>query len=200
MKPIINDILTAIIAAAVLAIFLFVIQAGVPLSIGAGVLAYIGGMLVFPKKKTQLTFVAEGITTDELSRILKEGRQKVASIQKVGNGITNVKVQSQVADICSLSTKIFEDIERDPKGIKSARKFLSYYLDTTAYIVNRYAELSAGVGYSDEVKTMLVKVEDTLTLIQETFVKQIGRLLQDDVDDLDIEVELLQKTIKMEGI
>lgn len=201
MKVTISNIIPGIAAGLVLAVFLFLLQAGIPLSIAAGVLTYIGSMLVLPKAKKQLmVFVAEGITAEEVARVLAEGRGKISAIERSGSKIENKKVQEQVFDICSLSSKIIGDLEKDPRSIKNARKFLSYYLDTTAYIVNRYAELSTEAVYSQQVQLMLQKVEETLTLIQQTFVKQMERLLQDDVDDLDIELELLHKTIKTEGI
>lgn len=201
MKVTISTIIPGIAAGLVLAIFLFLLQAGIPLSIGAGVLTYIGSMLVLPKGKKQLmVFVAEGITEEEVTRVLAEGRGKISAIERSGSRIENKTVREQVFNICALSSKIVGDLEKDPRSIKNARKFLSYYLDTTAYIVNRYAELSTEAVYSEQVQLMLQKVEETLTVIQQTFMKQMERLLQDDVDDLDIELELLHKTIKMEGI
>lgn len=200
MKPAVSGILSGILAAAALLVFLFVIKAGLLISLIAGVLVYIGGTLIFAVTEKKLQFVAEGVTKEDAEQTIRDGRAKVDSIKKTNDGIKDQKVNAQINELCELASKIFDDLERDPKGVKNARKFLTYYLDTTAYIVSRYAELSSGACYSDEVKTALAKVEDSLTLIQETFKQQIGRLMQADVSDLDIELELLKKTIKTEGI
>ncbi|NLY17950.1 MAG: 5-bromo-4-chloroindolyl phosphate hydrolysis protein, partial [Clostridiaceae bacterium] len=95
---------------------------------------------------------------------------------------------------------IFDDFVRDPKDIKIARRFTLYYLDTTERIVTKYYQLSNVPYLSDDAKATLKNVESTLVMIKDTFRKQLKKLTENDVMDLDAEIKVLRNTIKQEGI
>ena len=53
---------------------------------------------------------------------------------------------------------------------------------------------------SPEVRETLDKMESVLVTIRKAFQKQLGKLLEDDVMDLDTEIESFKKAIKTEGL
>ncbi|MEZ4652606.1 MAG: 5-bromo-4-chloroindolyl phosphate hydrolysis family protein [Candidatus Eisenbacteria bacterium] len=102
--------------------------------------------------------------------------------------------------ICRRMEQIYENFERDPKDIKTAGQFLSYYTDTTVRIIERYIELSGHDVADRDIQSTLTKVESILGQIDRAFEKQLAKLLRDDALDLESEIRLLEKTLEAEGL
>ncbi len=211
-------ILSSIIGLTFLALFLEGFNSPVPVAIGAGGVTFLAGMLMFspsgnkkPKKKTIKAqratksaaddeFVCDGITRGELNRIVREGKTQVKRIEDVGLKIMNHKVRIDVLEICTTANDIFDNFITDPLDIKTSRRFLLYYLDTTERIVSKYYELGKSAYLSDNAKNTLKNVESTLVLIKDSFRSHLKKLTDNDIMDLEAEVTVLKNAIQREGI
>lgn len=213
-------VLSLIIGFTFFALFLEGFQSSLPVAAGAGVISFIAGLLMFipskkrpvksnvkqaPKqKKTSMPdddeLVCDGITRGELRRIVKNGKEQVKRIEDIGLKVMKHDVRINILEICTTANDIFDDFVKDPKDIKIARRFILYYLDTTERIVAKYYQLSKSPYLSDDAKNTLNNVESTLVMIKDTFRKQLKKLTENDVLDLDAEVKVLKNTIKQEGI
>ena len=218
-------ILSLIIAFTFFAMFLQGFQTSVFIAAGAGLISFIGGMLMFssaqkgkqkvkqpaarpaPKQNKKPIprpddeeLVFEGMTRGEFRRIINDGRDQIKRIEEIGLKIMKHDVRVNILEICTTATDIFDDFVKDPQDIREARRFILYYLDTTERIVSKYYQLSGAPYLSEEAKKTLKNVEQTLDMIKDTFRKQLKKLTENDVLDLDAEVKVLQNTIKQEGI
>ena len=63
-----------------------------------------------------------------------------------------------------------------------------------------FSELAAKNVNDVAIQTALAKVETMLGTIRDAFEKQLAKLLSGEVMDLDVELNLLQQTINMEGL
>ncbi len=218
-------VLSLVIAFTFFALFLQGFQSSLIIAAGAGVVSFIGGMMMFssskkkgkaeakqparpaPKQNKKPTarpdddqFVFEGMTRGEFRKIINDGRDQIKRIEDIGLKIMKHDVRVNILEICTTATDIFDDFVKDPKDIKAARRFTLYYLDTTERIVSKYYQLSNAPYLSPDAKTTLKNVEQTLDMIKDTFRTQLKKLTENDVLDLDAEVKVLQNTIKQEGI
>lgn len=216
-------ILSIIIGFTFFALFNEGFHTPLPVSAIAAVISFIGGMLMFsptkkekqkeprvkpaPKQKREPfptpgdeEFVCDGITRGELNRIVRNGKMQVKRIEDTGLKIMKHDVRVNILEICTTANDIFDDFVKDPKDVKEARRFILYYLDTTERIVSKYYQLSNAAYLSDEARKTLKNVEQTLDMIKETFRRQLKKLTENDVMDLEAEVKVLQNTIKQEGI
>lgn len=141
-----------------------------------------------------------GINPREAQRVIDECTDKVREIRAMTIRIKNNAVAEEVRGIARAAMNIIDNFRKDPKDIKRARQFVNYYLDATVKIVTRYVELSNAQVVTSEVEKSLKKVEEIVQSIRTTFEKQHEMLLQDDLLDLDTEVEVLKKTMKLEGM
>jgi len=66
--------------------------------------------------------------------------------------------------------------------------------------VDRYVSLSSKNVSSEEMQALLTRAEDSLDTIKSAYDKQLEQLLENDVMDLDTELEVLERTIRMEGL
>lgn len=200
MKKEKSRVLAWVLGGAVFFICLIAFRLSFWLSLLAGGGMYIAGRFLFPAKGKGKEMVSPGITQAELDDILTQGAAKVRSIRNSGRLLSKYEIRQQVEEIAKTADAIFEDFKRDPKDVKAARRFLNYYLDATERVVRRYYELSRGYGHTPETEEILARVEKALPLIHDTYQKILKKVMEDDFLDLDIELEVLEKTIKMEGV
>ena len=195
-----KDILSGLVAGGVFLLFFLLLDAGLLIALGLGVLGFIGGQFLFHQKEKPLEFVAEGLTMEQVNQVILKGQGQVKRIEWLNRKISKPQVKDEVASICATASAIFENFKEDPKDVKTARKFLTYYLDTTERILDRYVAISGKGIRDDDIDETLNKVEEMLGLIDQTFKKQMTKLLEDDVLDLEVEMEVLRKTIRSEGV
>ena len=184
-------------------VFFFFIQMSLLPSLLLG-LAGFGGAYLFiyafrPKPRIEFN-IGEGITPQLLETTMKEGGEKIGVLIDCAKNINNPLVREKIGRIVDVIKGIFTNFEKDPKDIKQAKQFLSYYLDTSIKIVKKYRDLSAQNVRSPEIAATLSKAELMLDSIEKAFEKQHARLLRDDAMDLDTEIETLEKTFNAEDL
>jgi 5-bromo-4-chloroindolyl phosphate hydrolysis protein len=196
-----KDIIAGIAGGAVFLLFFLGLKFNLWLALLIAIAAFLGiSLLLGPAGKTFQFKPVEGFTPEMIAQIIDQGRQELNNIKASAAKITDTGVKTKVLELCELIDKILANIAKEPRGIKTIRKFLSYYLDATAKIVQQYVELSESEIRTPEIAATLRKVENTLDLIQNVFTKQMAKLLENDVLDLDTEIALLETTIKSEGL
>jgi 5-bromo-4-chloroindolyl phosphate hydrolysis protein len=199
----ISGIISGMVGGGTLLLFFFFLQISLLLSVATGLAGFLGTYLLMYafKPKDQLGFDAGStITAEELNRILKEGDDKIKLLQSYATQIGNTVVKQKLGLIVIDVKDIFGNIKKDPKNVKYAKQFLSYYLDTTTNIVKKYTELSSQNIRTPEIQGTLLKAENMLGSIEDAFKEQKARLLRDDVTELDVEIGTLEKTLVAEGL
>lgn len=140
------------------------------------------------------------VTASMLKETMAIGKDRIAEIDKLLEKIKDPSVREKVLEIREYVVKIFENFKNDPEDIKISRQFLSYYLDTTIKIIRKYIDLSSQKVISVELKESLQRVDSILSQIIEAFAKHHDKLIQNDIMDLDAEITVMEKTMKMEGM
>lgn len=202
-KSILSQIFTAVGAGAIFIVFFILLQFGLILSLVISFLVFaVLGAILRPKKaEMEINILLDGVTDEQLKQILKAGHEKQLVLKNLRNKVSKLEIKEQVDKIIDVVNRIFEDLKHDPKDVKIARQFLNYYLDSTIKILKKYTELSQHSGLSrGDVNATLEKTEHLLNKIYTAFEAQLAKLLEDDAMDLDTEVELLEQTLKMEGL
>lgn len=108
--------------------------------------------------------------------IISEAQEHLNRIRYFSSVITNPSVKAKVDIICIGTDKIIAKISKSPGDIKTAKKFLGYYLDTTTNILEKYMDISTIEQNTPEAKTRLDKIENALDLIIKSFEEQTGKL------------------------
>ena len=198
MKDNNQGILSGIIASALFLTLLFGLKAGLIVSVLAGGATYVLFAFLILKKRV-VRIVAEGITQEDVDAALAEGNEKVRGLEAQLTSVKDESVASPVRQIVTVAKAIYADIRKEPKNIKQARKFITYYMDTAGYIVGRYLEISQDKSYVENGDALIQKVAGTLENLAAAFVKMKSKLMQNDLFELDTEIKVLEQTIKSEG-
>ncbi len=152
------------------------------------------------REKESIVIPADsGLTVSEVKRVIRESSDKVREIRGYTMKIRNNDVASKVQEICRAAMDIIDSFQKDPADIKRSRQFINYYLDSTRKIVGKYVELADSRTMTPEIEAAMRRVEEVLGSILDSFKKQKSSLLENDLLDLDVEVSVLEKTIKLEG-
>jgi 5-bromo-4-chloroindolyl phosphate hydrolysis protein len=183
--------------------FFFVLHFTWLITLVLSVVAYFAIYLIIfaLRPKDTLKFnLGSGITEEMLLTVLKESQEKIRELENLAKQMKDEKIKAKIYHIIEIVRKIYENIRIDPEKMKVARQFLSYYFDTSIRIINKYSQLSKQEVKSPEITRALLKAEDMLNSIDTAFDKQLARLLSNDVMDLDVEIETLEKTFKAEDL
>jgi 5-bromo-4-chloroindolyl phosphate hydrolysis protein len=194
-------ILSAAISSGIFALLFVVVDAGTLISLVLGGTAFAGGALLLSPEKIDPMFEAlakeHGITPAQLRKILNNGKAKVKTLRIYAENVKDNSIKKEISEIAGTAEKIFQNFSKDPKDIKAARQFITYYLDAAINVIKQYSELSDN---APDKKYFQAKVSALLKTINKSFEKQLKRLYEDDFLNLEVEMKVLEKTIKTEGL
>jgi 5-bromo-4-chloroindolyl phosphate hydrolysis protein len=200
-RALLPGILAGLLGGAVFCLLALVFGVPVLLALIGAAGATGAGFLIFGgRRRAGLLLPGSAADRQLADDAVREGRQRLEELQRSIARIPEQTVRGKAQAIAEVAGRILEDIHQDPKDVRQARQFLSYYLDATARVLAKYVELQAHGESSGTARASLRRVEENLELIRSAFQKQLGRLLEDDVLDLDTEIALLEKTIRLEGL
>lgn len=192
--------ISAVAAAVLFVVFYVLVDIPLGLSLVLAVCGFVGCSFLAKPKKRERDVLTGGISQKELDEALAAGYEKLVQIKKYNGFAYATPIRDDLNAIEMTTVKIFEEIKRDPPDLKRAQQFLSYYLDATLRILSKYAELRKHGVNNSEISDSLEHVEKVFSSLRTGFDTQFSRLLSNDVSDLDVELSLLESTLKMEGL
>jgi hypothetical protein len=148
-----------------------------------------------PMRAPRIPLVDDG-EDERVRKALAEAEQRIIGIERSAHAIGNPELRKRLGSIAARGREILGMIERRPRDLRRARKFLSVYLEGAQQVSAGYAQthrLADSRELEQNFRTVLVTIE-------QVFAEQQERLLETDVLDLDVQIEVLTKQLKNEGI
>ncbi len=152
---------------------------------------------LFPGK-TVTVKVSSG--NPDLDTMITEGEAAVAKMRQLNEAIPDETMSAQIDELESLSSKIFDSVQRSPEKLPQIRRFMNYYLPTTLKLLEQYSVLQHQASDSGNVSEAMGKIEDMMQTVVVAFRKQHDTLYQKDVMDITAEVQVLEQMMKAQGI
>lgn len=183
-------------------VFYDFIYSKIPLSVLLGILMYyLTWRLIKAKQNSAKRPEVKGdpFKAIQVEKAVKEGGERLRGIRAQTRLIADNAIASKIQDICKTGLDIYDYIQKNPDDLTKAKQFINYYLDATEKIVKQYVELVSKKDKSSEIEAAIKNVENVLDSIKETYTKQLHNLLEDDLLDLNTEIKVLEKTMKLEG-
>jgi 5-bromo-4-chloroindolyl phosphate hydrolysis protein len=175
----------------------FAMDAMLP-SILVGAVAFLGFALYYglDPRKDKAGNISIGVTIEEVLDALDAANVKIDAIEQARRKIPNPEFNARLQRITSKAREVLESIEDDPTRLSRARKFLKVYLDGTQRVTEGYARAHQG----DKPVALETNFSRVLDSIEQTFVEQQTKLLEDNHFDLDVQIEVLETQLKREGV
>ena len=169
---------------------------GISVIFGIGAIAGFFMYYGFDPTESSVSADGHGVSREEMSEALSEAYGKLDRINQARRGIASREFQNRLGFIASSTEKILETIERDPRDLRRARKFLHVYLDGIQKVTEQYAETHKETNSTELEQNYRVLLADMEKVCKE----QNEKLLQNDVFDLDVQIEVLSTRLKREGL
>ena len=110
--------------------------------------------------------------------------------------INNDDLSAQVRGVHAAAQDVVDELHEDTSDLPKARRFLATYLDGAAQVVDAYVT-QARRGTSPALDD---KFSNTLVTFERTFVAQLAKLRSNDELDLDVQMDVLDRQMKSEGV
>ena len=183
----------------VFAITLMLLQHNIVIAVVSGLLAFAGILLRYgfdPQHDKNKDVSLVGVTSEELIEIFDEAENHLKEIENAANSIQNIELKGRLRTISSKTREILGIIEKDPKDLRRARKFLKVYLKGAKAVSSQYAN----TPQASENEELQQNLRNVLTTIEEVIEEQKVKLLENDLLDLDVKIEVLEAQLKHEGV
>ena len=163
-----------------------------------GVAAAIGSVFTYgtDPSRSAPDMPAVGVTSEEVIEILDEADQKILAIEAATGRIHNVEMKDRLKNIVKGVREITDIVEDDPRDLRRARKFLRTYLDGAQRVTEGYADTHK-YGDNGELEDNFRNVLETIETVIED---QKGKLLENNLTELDVQIEVLQMQLEKEGV
>jgi hypothetical protein len=167
-----------------------------------GLLAFVGCRLAYgPDPRGDKGLGAElaarsGLRTEQVVAAIAEAEAKLHEIELAGRDLRSAELKARLRRIVDQGRAILQQLERDPRDLSRARRFLVTYLDGTRDVVRKYAAQERDVAdtpLGDSFRRVL-------TTIEQVFLEQEEVLKRHDALDLDVQIEVLEMQLKREGV
>ncbi|MEJ2388811.1 MAG: 5-bromo-4-chloroindolyl phosphate hydrolysis family protein [Chromatiaceae bacterium] len=134
--------------------------------------------------------------TREVGSALDEAERRIMAIEEVSRAIGNPELRGRLERIAGRGRRVLERIAERPQSMRRARKFLTVYLEGTQQVCEGYARTHRAA----ESRELEQSFRNVLSTIEDVFAEQEKKLLETDLMDLDVQIEVLNKQLKREGI
>ncbi|MBN2882924.1 MAG: 5-bromo-4-chloroindolyl phosphate hydrolysis family protein [Clostridia bacterium] len=152
------------------------------------------------QKKKRNEMVADGITAGEVADYFKNADQRVQAVRRNYFKLKDDKMRAELDLITDRFKKISEIVKGDLTDFKQARRYLNTMLSSLETIVDQSVKLFNVPEKSEEISTSLKKAAEGMILLRQSADKQIDKLHENNLLELDVEIEVLKKTLASRGL
>ena len=136
---------------------------------------------------------------EEIKNIYEKYKIDIENLKKLATSIEDRNLREKALELSKTSFDISAYLANNPLEISTSRHFLEYYMKVALEIVGNYNDLSkANVSY-DKFSQIKEKTIESVDLLKEIFAKQRDSYHKDKINELEVESDLLEQTIKLGG-
>ena len=163
----------------------------------ATVAAHIVAFGIDPLKPKGLGATA-GIHAAELERVtaaIDKAEGKIKRIEEYASRLRDREVTNRVHALNETVRQMIAMVERDPRDLSRARRYLGVYLQGAEDAMRKYADAHDHFSKEPEMRANLIGM---LTDLEASFSRGQETLLLDDRTDLEVEIEVLRDRLGQE--
>lgn len=137
---------------------------------------------------------------EEMKAMLDEGERDLQSLKTAVSQIQKTEVRRNGEELVSQGEKLLACLRENPDKIRQARRFFTYYLETSQRILNKYIGLQNTGLDTDEVREAESRAEKAIPLLTAAFQKQYSALLQGEMLDMEADIDVLDHMLRMDEV
>lgn len=134
----------------------------------------------------------------EVDRQIEEGRAQLRAIREKPTG--DGEIDRQLERMYESGMKIFEAVAQKSEKASQVRKFMNYYLPTTAKLMQHYFLLREVGGNGEHVTKALEDIRNSISMIADAFEKQLDNLYRAEAMDVSSDIDVMEAMIAADGL
>jgi 5-bromo-4-chloroindolyl phosphate hydrolysis protein len=127
---------------------------------------------------------------------LVEAKRKMNRLNKSLFQIRDISSVRQRIDILRITKKIQKMTVKEPKRFYQAEEFYFSHLDSVVELTEKYGFLTVQPKKNMEINQSLIETRQTLNELTKVLEEDLYRVISDDVDHLNFEIDVAKHTIK----
>lgn len=152
------------------------------------------------EKKKKEKLVTDGITVGDVDDYILKSSSKLQAIRRNYYKLKDDDMRKELDLISDRFKKIAKIIKDDPSDFKVARRYLNAMLSSLDTIVSQSVRLFESPELSDEGKTSLINAKEGMRFLRQSADNQINKLFENNILELDVELEVLKKSLAARGL
>ncbi len=153
-----------------------------------------------PEEEQYLQNELDNVSKKIYVEVMKLCETRTEQIATLSTKILDYNTKSKANAIIEQLHKLLDNFRKDPRDLPPSRHFMMYTLDNLVRILTKYVDLQNETHKNPEIQTILEKVPPTLDAIYSALEKHYIKMLENDIIDLDVDLEVMQKNIEMGGL
>ena len=199
-KETLSIVLSVILALALFLVLLLIFRWDLILCIALAAAAYIALSLIFKPVKRIGKIEVDTLSNGEfLNERLAEAGSDYNRMQRAVRQIHEQPLLRECQDLIGRAGSILKYLTDNPEKIPAARRYIDYYQETAANVLEHYAELKNTGLSTVETKKVLNSTRESILTLKAAFELQFEKLMQNELMDMEAELNLLKQTLRSEG-
>lgn len=134
-----------------------------------------------------------------LNERLTEASSDYIRMRRAAAQITEEPLHTECGGLLTLAGNILKYLTANPEKIPAARRYIDYYQETAANVLEHYTELKGSGLSTSESERILSGTRETVSTLKQAFQMQFEKLMQDELMDMEADLKLLKQTLRSEG-
>lgn len=157
-------------------------------------------VLVLPDPEPEAP--SEPVTTGnpEMDALMAERDRAVSEMRRLNDSIEDETISAQIDHLEEITSKIIDQVIKEPSKLPQIRRFLNYYLPTTLKILNAYDRMDAAGVSGDNIDSTKQRVERMMGTIVKAFDKQLDALFGAEAMDISTDITVMENLLAQEGL
>ena len=136
----------------------------------------------------------------EIDNLIKERERALSEMRRLNDSIEDETISAQIDHLEEITSKIIDQVIKEPAKLPQIRRFLNYYLPTTLKILNAYDRMDAAGVSGDNIDSTKQRVERMMGTIVKAFDKQLDALFGAEAMDISTDITVMENLLAQEGL
>lgn len=124
-------------------------------------------------------------------------KQNIHELRKSYDELNNMETKKILKDIIKISDKVYKEVVGNTDKLYKVERFTNYYLVTVQKILEKYIKLNQDIIRNSQNEAFFIKIEEFLKNVTISFEDLYKSLYNDEIIDLDAEMQVMEKEIKI---
>ena len=121
-------------------------------------------------------------------------------MRRLNDSIEDETISAQIDHLEEVTSKIIDQVIKEPAKLPQIRRFLDYYLPTTLKLLNAYDRMGAAGVEGANIDGTMGRIDAMMDKVVEAFDKQLDALFADEALDISTDITVLEQMLAQEEL